>query len=208
MDCMNSFSMGDAADATVLSADGSYSVPGIQLDLSAMANHSAFTIGGGFHVECVDEFGSVVWATEAKNSITNAGILSILSDRYCAGTQYSQWYLMLVANSGFTAFALADTMTSHPGWSELSSSNYSDTTRVQWIPGTPSAGSVTNPTSSDYHMIPGSPVVVYGVALVTSNNPGGTSGLLEATAAFVSGPQSCKNGDVLRITYITGAATN
>ena len=208
MDCMNSFVVGASADAMIVSADGSYSAQGIEVDMSALANMSSFNIGGHFLVDCVDEFGSVIWSSPAKNSITNAAILSILSDRYCAGTQYTSWYIMLVDNNGFTAFSTSDTMSSHPGWSELSSANYSNTTRVQWIPGSPSAGSVTNPSSSNYNMIPSGTVVVYGLALVTNNTAGGTSGLLEATAAFLSGPQSCKNGDVLRITYITGAATN
>lgn len=206
MDCMNSFQMDGAADATVESADGSYSMPGIQLDLSNMI--PSFLIGGMFNVECVDEFGQVQWVALAKNSITNTAINSILAQRYAAGTAYSTWYLLLVDNAGFSAFSLADTMTSHAGWSEVSSANVSDTTRVQWVPGSPSSGSITNPSSSDYHMIPSSPITVYGVGLVSNNTLGGTSGLLEATAAFLSGPQSCKNGDVLRITYITGAATN
>jgi len=200
--------MTDAADAQVVSADGSYSAPGILLDLSALAGRpvGAFSIGGHFGVECVDEFGAVVWVDQAKNSVMNAAILSILSDRYCNGTQYANWYIMLVDNSGFTSLALSDTMASHPGWSELSSSNFSDTVRVQWSPGAPSSGSVTNPTSSDYHMV--AVCTVYGLGLTTSNVVGGTAGLLEATAPFLSGPQPCKAGDTLRITYITSAATN
>ena len=207
MECQNSFSMGVAADAQVISADGSYSGPGIKLDLSALRGYvGGFDIGGKFLVECVDEFGSVAWVDEAKNSVMNAAINSILSNRYCNGTQYPSWYILLVDNNGFFQFALTDTMALHPGWSELSSSNFSDLSRVQWNPGTPSAGSVTNPTSSDYHMV--AVCSVYGLGLTTSNVVGGTAGLLEATAPFLSGPQPCKQGDTLRISYITSAGTN
>lgn len=180
---------------------------GVQLDLSALEGMTDLPVGGFFVVECVDADGNRRWIEPAKNGVTDAGIAHLLSVGFVSGTQVTSWFLGIVDNAGFTAFAAGDTMASHAGWSEVASGNYSDTTRVAWSPGAPSGGAIVNGTTSDFHMINGSALSVKGVFLVSDSTKAGTAGTLFATAAFASGAQSVNNGDTLKVTYTLSATS-
>lgn len=201
------FAVGDAASAFV-SRGGVDLVPeGIVLDLSAL-NLNPLGVGGHFIVECYDRDGNLRWEDTAENGVTDAGIASLLNVYLRAQTQITAWYIGLVDNAGFVAFAAADTGASHAGWSEVASGNYSNATRVQWSPAAPSGGAVVNATTSDHNMTNGSALTVKGLFLISDNTKGGTSGVLFSTAAFTGGTQAVNNGDTLKVTYTVAATSS
>jgi hypothetical protein len=176
------------------------------LDLSAIG--PSLPVGGHFIVECYDRDGNLRWEDTAENGVTDAGIASLLNIYFRASTQVTAWYLGLIDNSGFVAFSAADTMTSHAGWSEVATSAYSNSTRVQWSPGAASGGAVVNSSTADHSMTNGSALTVKGLFLVSENTKGGTAGTLFATAAFTGGTQAVNNGDTLKVTYTVGATSS
>lgn len=206
MDQISQFAVGDRADAFV-SRGGVDQVPsGIKLDLSGL-DAAKLGVGGHFIVECYDKNGNLSWEDTAENGVTDVGIANLLNEYFRAATQITAWYIGLVDNSGFVAFASSDTMASHSGWSEVSSGNYSQSTRVQWSPGAASGGAVVNSTTADHSMTNGSSLTVKGLFLNSENTKGGTSGTLFSTAAFTGGNQAVNNGDTLKVTYTVSAVS-
>lgn len=151
---------------------------------------------GRFTWEIVNPDGTVGRSGEFKNATTNAGLNSALSVYLAAGTQLTTWYMGLINNSGFGGLAAADTMSSHVGWTELTS--YTESVRQTWTPGAVSGQSVNNPTAVAFTI--NATVTVNGAFLVSNSTKGGTTGTLWATGSFGS-PQSLTSGQVLRLTY-------
>jgi len=200
------FGVGDNAFA-LISRGGVDLVPtGIALDLSAL-NVAGLPVGGHFIVECYGPDGLLKWEDTAENGVTDVGIASLLNIYFRAQTQITAWYIGLVDNAGFVSFASGDTMSSHSGWSEVASGNYSQSNRVQWSPAAASGGAVVNATTCDHSMTNGSALTVKGLFLCSDNTKGGTAGTLFSTAAFTGGTQAVNNGDTLKVTY-TVAATS
>lgn len=139
------------------------------------------------------------------NGITTAGINNLFNVYFGATSKAAAWYMGLIASSGYSALAAADTMSSHAGWTE-ETSNYSQATRPQWTPASASGGSVSNSTSVDF-TITGS-VTAKGVFVVNENTKGGTTGTLWATALFTSGDQALVNGQTLKVTYICSGSSS
>ena len=139
------------------------------------------------------------------NGITTAGINNLFNVYFGATSKASAWYLGLIASSGYSALAAADTMSSHAGWTE-ETSNYSQTTRPTWTPASASGGSVSNSSSVDF-TITGS-VTVKGIFVVNESTKGGTTGTLWATALFTSGDQALVNGQTLKVTYICSGSSS
>ncbi len=153
-------------------------------------------LGGHFTVEHRDKDGNLKGTYKMPNGIVDVGLTDLLDVHFNAGTPTTTWYLGLVDNSGFSAFADADTMGSHAGWNEFTT--YTEATRVEWAEDAPAARSVTNTTSADFS-ITGSGTMK-GIFLVSNNTKSGTTGILWATAAFASNV-AVINGDSLKITY-------
>lgn len=139
------------------------------------------------------------------NGITTAGINNLLNVYFGATSKAAAWYMGLIASSGYSALAAADTMSSHAGWTE-ETSNYSQSTRPQWTPASASGGSVSNSSSVDF-TITGS-VTVKGIFLVDNSTKSGTTGTLWATALFTSGDQALVNGQTLKVTYICNGSSS
>lgn len=152
-------------------------------------------------VEVVDVNGKVKYVQEGfHNDITNAGKNALLDSFFRNQSPPATWYFGLVDNSGFTAFAAGDTMSSHAGWTEFTT--YSDSTRVAWTTVTAASQSITNTSVSTFN-INGSGTVK-GVFVTSVSTKAGTTGTLWSTAAFTSAvPVS--NGDQLKITYTVNA---
>lgn len=120
--------------------------------------------------------------TEGKNDTLN---------KYFKGSAYTAtWFVGLVDNTGFTAFAATDTAakittTANPpttnGWQE--STIYSEANRQALTLGTPSAGSVDNSASKAIFSINGSGTLK-GSFVVSNSTKGGTSGVLYGEGAF------------------------
>lgn len=130
------------------------------------------------------------------NGITDVGINHLLDTTFDAGAATATWYMGLVDNSGFTAFADGDTSASHTGWNEFTT--YSEATRPIWNPDAASSRSISNGTSTDFS-INGSGTVK-GIFVISNNVKSGSTGILWATAAFAS-TVGVTNGDVLKVTY-------
>ena len=130
------------------------------------------------------------------NGIVDVGLNHLLDVTFDAAAATTTWYMGLVDNSGFTAFADADTMASHTGWNVFTT--YSEATRPIWNPDAASARSISNGTSTDFS-INGSGTVK-GIFVTSNNTKSGTTGILWATAAFAS-TVAVTNGDILKITY-------
>jgi hypothetical protein len=156
---------------------------------------SDFRPAGKFLVEHIRN-GVVIASFLVPNGITDVGLNHILNTEFDAGTQVTTWYIGLVDNASFSAFATADTMASHAGW--LEATGYSESVRQTWGAGAASARSITNATAATFS-INGS-ATLKGVFITTNSTKSGTTGTLWSTAAFAS-TVSVINGDSMKITY-------
>lgn len=138
----------------------------------------------------------------APNDITNEGKNTLFEIMFHDGTQIasSSWFLGLVSNSGFSAYAAGDTMASHAGWTEFT--GYSQSTRVAWGPGAAASQSITNASPATFDI--NASGTVKGVFVTSNSTKGGTTGKLWATASF-SADVPVSNGDQLRATYTVSA---
>ena len=144
--------------------------------------------------------GVVVGEYSIPNAIVDVGINHILETAFNGGTPIAAWYTGLVDNSGFTAYANADTMASHAGWTELTS--YSEAARPEWTAGTASARQITNATTVDFTMSAAG--TVKGLFITSDTTKADTTGTLWSTASFTSAI-AVSIGDVLMVTYtVTG----
>jgi len=121
----------------------------------------------------------------------------ILDTEFAAGSQVATWYIGLVDNSGWSAFADADTLSSHAGWTE--STNYTEANRVEWDEDAASSRSISNSSTANFSL--NATGNLKGI-FVTSNNvkSTGNTGTLWSTAAF-SSVVATSNGDTLKVTY-------
>lgn len=150
---------------------------------------------GRFTVEHIRD-GKVIGRYAFPNGIVDVGMNSLLDVYFHAVAAITTWYIGLVNNSGFTAFANADTMASHTGWTELTA--YTEANRVTWVENAAAARAITNTTTADFTM--NATNTVKGIFVTSDNVKSGTTGTLWATAAFTT-PVSVVNLDVLKITY-------
>lgn len=158
------------------------------------------------HVQVFDRHGRLKSETEGDlslhldgNGFTLVGLNDILQQFWKGSGYTAAHYMLLVDNSGWTAFAAADTMSSHTGWTEAT--GYSESTRVVLVWGSVSGQAVAT-GNTDFTMT-GS-VTIKGIGVTTVSTKGGTTGTLEATVALAS-PQAVVNTDTLRV-VLTGTA--
>lgn len=141
--------------------------------------------------------GTVETTPWQNNMMTDEGRNYLLGTGFHGDTQTSAWYIGLISNSGFSALAAGDVMSSHAGWAE--STAYSQSTRPQWTCTSPAAHSITNPTVVTFNITVDSTVLV-GIFIVGNNTKSGTTGVLWSTGSFTA-LQTLNNGDVLQIQY-------
>lgn len=204
------FALGDSAFASI-ERNGVPVIPeGVAVEFHGFPSPAGggLNVGGHFVVECWDKDGNLKWEDTAENLVTTAGIASLLTVYFEAATQITAWYIGLVDNSGFTAFAAGDTMSSHAGWSEVAGSNFSNASRPAWSPGSVSGGAIVNGTTTNYNMTNSGSLTVYGLFLVSDSTKAGTTGTLFSTAAFTGGTQAVSNGDTLKVTYTMSATSS
>lgn len=156
-----------------------------------------FNPSGFFDVE-IRRLGKLIKKLTAKNDVVNVGKNYILDVMFNGGTQIANnsWYIGQISNSGYSALAAADTMSSHAGWTEFT--NYSQSNRVAWGSGSASSQSVTNATPATFDIT--ATGVLKGLFVVSNNTKGGTTGTLWATALY-SADVNVVNGDQVKVTY-------
>lgn len=157
--------------------------------------HEPVKLVGKYKVEHIRD-GKVIGVVEGFNIIVNAGKNSLLGIMFHADTQITAWYIGLVDNSGWTAFAAADTAGSHSGWTE--STAYSDGTRQAWSVGAASGQAITNGTAATFNI--NGTATLKGIFVISNSTKGGTTGTLWNGVAF-SSTISVTNGDQLKVTY-------
>jgi len=152
---------------------------------------------GRFIVKHLDKDGNLKGEYEFPNGIVDEGLDHILDVAFHGSAQVGTWYIGLVDNSGFSAFADADTLSSHAGWSE--NTDYTETNRVEWDEDAASSRSISNSTTADFSI--NASGNLKGI-FVSSNNTKstGNTGTLWSTAAF-SSVVATANGDTLKVTY-------
>lgn len=151
-------------------------------------------------VECLDRHGRRKWRVDYTNLIPTAGLNKLLDATFVSGLSSPLWYVGL--SGATTTPALADTMSSHAGWTEVTA--YSAAARQQWIAGSVSGGSVDNSASKASFTITGSDTVG-GAFLVDSSTKGGTTGTLYGIGAFSD--QNVVATDVINVTVTLTAGT-
>lgn len=117
------------------------------------------------------------WTTYPNGAVT-VGLNKLLDVGFRNQTQITQWYMGLIAESGFSALSAADTAASHAGWSELTT--YTSATRLAWSPNAASGGAIaitsaisfTTNTDSD----------IRGILVASSNTKSSAVDTLWATA--------------------------
>lgn len=174
-----------------------------KIDAQVIRKHAGI-LTGTWDIVCLDRAGNERWREPIHNTIVNSGINSMLGQTLHGDTQITAWYIGLVNNSGFTAFAAADTAASHSGWSEFIS--YSQTTRPAWSPGAAAGQSISNGTAVAFSIT--ASATVKGIFLISNNTISGTTGTLFSEGAFAAGNQTVNNGDTLQITYTVSLSSS
>ncbi len=158
-------------------------------------NH-VLTISGVFRWERRSASGKLLARGRCRNGVTAAGLSDLLLSTFEAGTQRTAWYVGLISLSGFTGLSSADTMASHAGWTELT--GYLSSTRPQWLPGAPLLGTIVNSALFSYQFT--APGTAHGLFIASTNNKGGSTGILWATAEF-DADQAMSSGELLSADY-------
>lgn len=195
---MDSLRTSDSAGCRVIHEDGTRHIA------DTGGCHDFAKLCGHYHVVCRDKYGNIKWEDDAYNLITNVGINDVLNEYIRGTTQTTAWYMGLVDNAGFTAFANADTASSHSGWAE--SIAYSNGARLQWSPGAASGQSITNGSSVNFSI--NATATIRGLFISSVATLSATTGILFSEAAFSGGNQSVNSGDTLQCTYTLSLATN
>jgi hypothetical protein len=130
------------------------------------------------------------------NGVVNEGANLLLETMFRNATQ-RDWYMGLIAG-GSVVLNNADTMASHPGWTELVS--YSEGSRPQWIVNAPAAARTLVNAAGDagvFHF----PVTatLAGAFLADEGTKGGSAGILFCTATIAS--LALNAGDSVALSY-------
>jgi hypothetical protein len=83
---------------------------------------------GVYHVECHDKDGNLKWTADSKNLVVNVGLQYMAGTALTSVTQITTWYLGLYGAGASNTPAAGDTMSSHAGWTEVTT--YSNANRV------------------------------------------------------------------------------
>jgi hypothetical protein len=151
---------------------------------------------GIYLFECYDKDGNLKWEDQAENLVVTTG-LQFMANSLDAVTTIATWYIGL-KNTG-TAVA-ADTMASHPSWSE--NVTYSEATRpvADFAAATSASPSVvTNSANKAVFTINGT-TTIFGAFLTSDSTKSGTTGTLFSAGDF-STSRSVGSGDTLQVTY-------
>lgn len=144
-----------------------------------------------YRAECFDKDGNLKWREEGHNLVVTAGLNKLLDATFKTGLASPAWYVGLKDTGSVNA---ADTLASHSGWAELTSSVYSGN-RPAFTAGSISAGAVDNAASKASFTITGADTI-YGAMLCDANS--GASGVLYGAGDFGS-PRAVEIGDTLNI---------
>jgi len=162
------------------------------------------SVTGRYDVKCLDADGNLKWEDSIENLVVTVGKNDLL-DKYFAGSAYTAaWYIGLVDNASFSAYAAGDTLASHTGWLEYL--NYtisgSSTNRATAAWNAASAGSKASTATT--FTISGAGGTVLGAILCTTQarntSSNGGAGILYSAGSFATS-RAVIAGDTLLVTY-------
>lgn len=183
----------ESVNANVGQGSGLIARSGLVMGISAPKMHYGFV--------CLGENGEIKWEDEFDNLVTTVGKNDLL-DKYFKGSAYTAAFFvgLIDADTGWTAVAAGDTMSSHGGWQEAATTNptYSNGTRPALTLGTPAAGSVDNVGSVAAFTI-NATNSVKGAFVTTVSTKDGTTGILYSAGAFAA-DRAVISGDTLNVT--------
>jgi hypothetical protein len=163
------------------------------------------SIQGHYDVVCVGADGQIKWTDSIKNLVVTVGKNDLL-DKYFAGSAYTAaWYMGLVDNTSFSAYAATDTLAAHSGWLEnlgytISGSSTNRAT-VGWSTAAASGSKVASTaafTINATSTILGALMCTTQARNTTSN---GGAGILYSAGSFTGGTRAVVSGDTLNVTY-------
>jgi hypothetical protein len=141
----------------------------------------------------------VAWVEEVHNIVTTEGKNDHLTQYFKGSAYTASFFIGLVNNAGFTTYSAGDTAAQiggTNGWAEATP--YSNSTRVAWVGGTASGGTIDNSGSVAVFNI-NLTLTVRGGFLATSSTKNGTTGKLYGAVDF-SAARSVVSGDTLQVT--------
>ena len=167
----------------------------------------AETIGikGRYDVVCIGEDGQVKWTDAIENLVVTVGKNDLL-DKYFFGTTYTAaWYMGLVDNASFTAYAAGDTLASHTGWLENLGYTISGSGTNRATVGWSTAASAGSKTASVAAFTINATSTILGALMCTTQarntTSNGGAGILYSAGTFTGGARAVISGDTLNVTY-------
>jgi hypothetical protein len=161
-------------------------------------------ITGSYEVKCLDAEGNLKWEDSIKNLVVTVGKNDLL-DKYFAGSAYTAaWYMGLVDNASFSAYAAGDTLASHAGWLEFLSYTISGSATNRATPNWDSASAGSKATTATTFTISGSGTVLGAIMCTTqarNTASNGGAGILYSAGSFTGGSRAVISGDSLLVTY-------
>ncbi len=158
--------------------------------------------GGPVVFRCYGPDGQLKWEENVPHNMVVAAGLNSLLDVLFAGSanKVDPWYVGLVGTSA--TIASADTMSSHAGWAEIT--GYTQTTRVTYVDAR-TVHTVSNSASAATFGV-NTAISVSGALLASTNNKGGSTGVLLCAVAFTGGDRAAADNDTINVTYTFTAA--
>jgi hypothetical protein len=160
--------------------------------------------------------GRVLTSGRTRNTVVNEGKNDFLNKIFNGGTTQGMasldWWLGIVDNSGFGAFDVTDTLVTHSGWTEFTDytpvlpslySGQESTSRGYWWRNGASSGEVLGADATGsitFTFSNGTTKMLQGIFVTTDQTRDGTSGIIWATAPFVS-PVTVNSGDTMNLHY-------
>lgn len=161
-------------------------------------------ITGSYEVKCLDAEGNLKWEDSIKNLVVTVGKNDLL-DKYFSGSAYTAgWYMGLVDNASFSAYAAGDTLASHAGWLEFLSYTISGSSTNRATPSWGSASAGSKATTATTFTISGSGTVLGALMCTTqarNTASNGGAGILYSAGSFTGGSRAVASGDSLLVTY-------
>lgn len=136
-----------------------------------------------------------------ENLVTTVGKNDLL-DKYFAGSAYTAtWFAGIVSSVSFSAYAAADTMASHAGWTEAGATNAPNYTgnRPAITFGAAAAGVKASSSIPSVTFSAGG--TVKGLFCTSITTKDGTTGILYSAGNFTSGDAVVSNGFVMTMTF-------
>ena len=142
--------------------------------------------------------GAVVDTWEETNIVPNEGLNHILDVAFSNGAASTAFFVGIYKNN-YTPVA-GDVMSTFPGVSNESTTDYSQATRPAWVEPGPASQQITNTASpASFSFTPAS-TVIQGAFLTTSSVKGGTTGILMSAVKFATS-RTLLAGDTLNVVY-------